>query len=123
MQAAATTGPKREPRPTSSTPATSLAPDDQASFSNFSVHLRRLRRRSLAAAGERGLPVFGSTVGSLRRTTGDSLARNEGIGSSDHRKIGRTSGKDSRKENVGLTRFNRPSDIRPSSIASLDFAE
>src|SRR5664280_1828630 len=58
MTAAATTGPKSEPRPTSSTPATNFAPVAHASFSNFVVHLSFLRRRSLAAALEMGLPSF-----------------------------------------------------------------
>src|SRR5437588_11158065 len=52
MTAAATTGPNRQPRPTSSTPATSFAPADHARFSNFCVHFNRLRRRIFAAAAE-----------------------------------------------------------------------
>src|SRR3954471_19685471 len=52
MTAAATTGPKREPRPTSSAPATMRAPVSQARFSNFNVHRRLLSNRSLAAAGD-----------------------------------------------------------------------
>src|SRR5512144_1139124 len=52
MTAAATTGPNRHPRPTSSTPATNRAPAPQASFSYFVVHFSRLSRRSLAADGE-----------------------------------------------------------------------
>src|SRR5690348_17972528 len=53
MTAAATTGPKRAPRPTSSTPATSWAPSAQASFSYFSVHLSFLSSRSLSVDIER----------------------------------------------------------------------
>src|SRR5947209_3460290 len=65
MTAAATTGPKSEPRPTSSTPATKCAPDCQAFFSKRSVQRSFLRRRSLAADGERGfwdgdLPLRGT---------------------------------------------------------------
>src|SRR6266536_3187302 len=52
MQAAAATQPKSEPRPTSSTPATSFAPVDQAAFSKRVVHFRRLSRRSLSADAE-----------------------------------------------------------------------
>src|SRR5437868_4222831 len=52
MTAAATTGPNKQPRPTSSTPATSFAPADHARFSNFCVHFSRLSRRILAAAAE-----------------------------------------------------------------------
>src|SRR5579872_1851267 len=55
MTAAATTGPKSEPRPTSSTPAIRRAPDCHAIFSNFVVQRRRLSKRSLAAAAERVL--------------------------------------------------------------------
>src|SRR5580693_7134781 len=56
MTAAATTGPNREPRPTSSTPAIRRAPACHAIFSNFVVQCRRFSRRSLAAAGERVFP-------------------------------------------------------------------
>src|SRR5450631_1719553 len=52
ITAAATTGPKREPRPTSSTPATKTAPFDHALFSYFKVQCRRLRSRSFAADAE-----------------------------------------------------------------------
>ena len=52
MTAAATTGPNSDPRPTSSTPATSVAPRAQASFSNFSVQRSFFSRRSLAADAE-----------------------------------------------------------------------
>src|SRR5215469_1329680 len=52
MTAAATTGPKSDPRPTSSTPATSAAPEPHASFSYFRVQRRRFSRRNFAAEGE-----------------------------------------------------------------------
>src|SRR5438270_5295211 len=48
MTAAATTGPKRAPRPTSSTPATSCAPSAQASFSYLRVHLSFFSSRSFS---------------------------------------------------------------------------
>src|SRR5579862_9303727 len=59
MTAPATTGPKSDPRPTSSTPATSVAPEAQASFSYFRVHFSRLSRRILSVPGEYGSPVAG----------------------------------------------------------------
>src|SRR6266576_4054349 len=59
MTAAATTGPKSDPRPTSSAPATSFAPVAQARFSNLRVQRSLFSRRSFAAAGERP-GVFGS---------------------------------------------------------------
>src|SRR5580658_9225252 len=65
MTAAATTGPNKEPRPTSSTPAIRRAPDCHPSFSNFSVQRRRLSSRSLAAAGD---SVFSRTSLSLGDT-------------------------------------------------------
>src|SRR5271155_2106959 len=68
MTAAATTGPNKEPRPTSSTPAINRAPDCHASFSNFSVQRRRFSRRSLAAAGD---SVFSRTSLSLGDTFED----------------------------------------------------
>src|SRR6202166_3632349 len=52
MTAAATTGPKSDPRPTSSTPAISCAPETQASFSNLRVQRRRFSKRSFAAEAE-----------------------------------------------------------------------
>jgi len=52
MTAAATTAPKSEPRPTSSTPATRRAPVAHAFFSNFNVQRSRFSRRNLAAEGE-----------------------------------------------------------------------
>src|SRR5208282_592733 len=52
MTAAATTGPNSEPRPTSSTPATCMAPVAHARFSNFSVQRSFFRSRSLAAEAE-----------------------------------------------------------------------
>src|SRR6476660_5780600 len=55
MTAPATTGPKSDPRTTSSTPATSLAPDAHASFSYLSVQRSRLSRRSLAVSREPSL--------------------------------------------------------------------
>ena len=60
ITAAATTGPNSEPRPTSSTPATSVAPLAQASFSNLSVQRSvfskpQLRRRHRNALGFRYL--------------------------------------------------------------------
>src|SRR6478672_10380456 len=58
MTAAATTGPNNDPRPTSSTPATSFAPDAQAFFSNPVVQRSRLSRRIFSAALER-VPDFG----------------------------------------------------------------
>ena len=54
MTAAATTGPNREPRPTSSTPATKRAPHCHALFSYRSVHRSLLSRRSFAVAAETG---------------------------------------------------------------------
>src|SRR5580704_6983463 len=54
MTAAATTGPNSEPRPTSSTPATSFAPDAQADFSYFNVHFSLFSSRSLSVALETG---------------------------------------------------------------------
>src|SRR5438132_13278907 len=52
MTAAATTGPNSDPRPTSSTPATYVAPAAQARFSNLRVQRNFFRRRSLAVAAE-----------------------------------------------------------------------
>jgi hypothetical protein len=52
ITAAATTGPKSDPRPTSSIPATSVAPVAQASFSNFRVQRSLFNKRSLAAEAE-----------------------------------------------------------------------
>src|SRR5579872_4129881 len=49
ITAAATTHPNSEPRPTSSTPATSFAPDSHARFSYRNVHRSLFSRRSLAA--------------------------------------------------------------------------
>src|SRR5437879_13319272 len=54
ITAAATTGPNREPRPTSSTPATKRAPHAHALFSYLSVHRSLLSRRSFAVAAETG---------------------------------------------------------------------
>src|ERR1035438_8267844 len=53
ITAAATTGPNSDPRPTSSTPATSVAPAAQARFSNLSVQRSFFSSRNLAAEGER----------------------------------------------------------------------
>jgi len=50
--AAATTGPNSEPRPTSSTPATSLAPACQACFSKRCVQRSLFSRRIFSAEGE-----------------------------------------------------------------------
>src|SRR5580658_8609033 len=58
MTAAATTGPKRDPRPTSSTPATSSAPDSHARFSNLRVQRSFFNRRSLAAEAEMPFNFF-----------------------------------------------------------------
>src|SRR3981081_3561084 len=52
MTAAATTGPNSDPRPTSSTPATSCAPAAQARFSNFSVQRSFFSKRNFAVAAE-----------------------------------------------------------------------
>src|SRR5437660_3705345 len=52
MTAAATTGPNSDPRPTSSTPATCVAPAAQARFSNLRVQRNFFRRRSLMVAAE-----------------------------------------------------------------------
>src|ERR1700694_3746066 len=52
MTAAATTGPNSDPRPTSSTPATSCAPAAQARFSNLRVHRSFFSKRNLAAEAE-----------------------------------------------------------------------
>src|SRR5580704_14064164 len=52
MTAAATTGPNSDPRPTSSTPATSCAPEAHARFSNFRVQRSFFSKRSLAAEAE-----------------------------------------------------------------------
>src|SRR5438067_525006 len=52
MTAAATTGPNNDPRPTSSTPATSVAPEPHASFSYLRVQWRRFSRRSFMADAE-----------------------------------------------------------------------
>src|ERR1700688_5029062 len=52
MTAPATTGPKSDPRPTSSTPAINCAPDTQASFSNLRVQRRRFSKRIFAAEAE-----------------------------------------------------------------------
>src|SRR6266496_1324592 len=68
MTAAATTGPNSDPRPTSSTPATSVAPDAHASFSYFTVQRRLFNSRSFAAAGE----SFFSAI--TRIVTGNTLA-------------------------------------------------
>src|SRR5260370_14691791 len=54
MTARATTGPKSEPRPTSSTPATMIAPVAQARFSWRKVQCNFFSRRNLAAEGESG---------------------------------------------------------------------
>src|SRR6266853_2269902 len=60
MTAAATTGPNSDPRPTSSTPATSCAPAAQARFSNLRVQRSFFSRRNLAAEAEipSGFEVF-----------------------------------------------------------------
>src|SRR5580704_7168416 len=58
MTAAATTGPKSDPRPTSSTPATSSVPDSHARFSNLRVQRSFFNRRSLAAEAEMPFNVF-----------------------------------------------------------------
>src|SRR4051812_15520415 len=59
MTAPATTGPKSDPRPTSSTPAMSFAPEDQASFSYLVVQWSLLSRRSFRADLERDFsPLF-----------------------------------------------------------------
>src|SRR3981081_3367508 len=52
MTAAATTGPKSDPRPTSSTPATYVAPAVQARFSNLRVQRSFFSKRNLAAEAE-----------------------------------------------------------------------
>src|ERR1700686_4303748 len=52
MTAAATTGPNNDPRPTSSTPATCVAPAVQARFSNLRVQRNFLSKRNLAVAAE-----------------------------------------------------------------------
>src|ERR1700676_3401787 len=52
MTAAATTGPNSDPRPTSSTPATSCAPAAQARFSNLRVQRSFFSKRNLAAEAE-----------------------------------------------------------------------
>src|ERR1035438_3938375 len=52
MTAAATTGPNNEPRPTSSTPATCVAPAAQARFSNLSVQRSFFSSRNLAVEAE-----------------------------------------------------------------------
>src|SRR6202047_4352783 len=52
MTAAATTGPNSDPRPTSSTPATSCAPAAHARFSNLRVHRSFFSKRNLAAEAE-----------------------------------------------------------------------
>src|ERR1700686_115392 len=52
MTAAATTGPKSDPRPPSSTPAISCAPEIEASFSNLRVQRRRFSKRIFAAEAE-----------------------------------------------------------------------
>src|SRR5579883_708770 len=49
MTAPATTGPKRAPCPTSSTPATSCAPPVQSSRSNLVVHFSRFSKRNFSA--------------------------------------------------------------------------
>src|ERR1039458_673318 len=67
MTAAATTGPNKEPRPTSSTPAIKRAPSRHAIFSNFSVQCRRLSRRSLAAEGERVLSRASLNLADMNR--------------------------------------------------------
>src|SRR5580692_6573329 len=54
MTAAATTQPNSDPRPTSSTPATSRAPDAQALFSYRNVQRSFLSSRSLAADADSG---------------------------------------------------------------------
>src|SRR5574341_348195 len=53
MTAAATTGPKSEPRPASSTPATERAPVAQALRSKLRVQRSFFKKRSFLAAGER----------------------------------------------------------------------
>src|SRR5580700_3027562 len=52
IPAAATTGPNSDPRPTSSTPATSCAPAAHARFSNLRVHRSFFSKRNLAAEAE-----------------------------------------------------------------------
>src|SRR5277367_2955555 len=61
ITAAATTGPKSDPRPTSSTPATKVAPAAQARFSNLRVQRRLFSSRNFAADAEilSALEVFG----------------------------------------------------------------
>src|SRR6266851_981539 len=63
MTAPATTGPKSEPRPTSSTPATMVAPVAHARFSWRRVHRSFFSKRNLAAEGERGRPGDCSVTG------------------------------------------------------------
>src|SRR6266481_5254968 len=60
MTAAATTGPNSDPRPTSSTPATCVAPAAQARFSNFSVQRSFFSKRNFAVAAgtPSGFDVF-----------------------------------------------------------------
>src|SRR3954470_15842308 len=71
MTAAATTGPKRAPRPTSSTPATSCAPSAQASFSYLRVHLSFFRSRSFSVDIDRcSSPGFSSFRYFLARLDG-----------------------------------------------------
>src|SRR6202795_2168844 len=52
MTAPATTGPNSDPRPTSSTPATSCAPSAHARFSNLRVQRSFFSKRNLAAEAE-----------------------------------------------------------------------
>jgi len=69
MQAAATTQPKSDPLPTSSTPAITLAPFSRAAFSNFVVQCRLFSSRNLAAEAEiASVEPFDPSVW-VRRTT------------------------------------------------------
>src|SRR5208282_4571836 len=84
ITAAATTGPNSDPRPTSSTPATSVAPAAQASFSNLSVQRSFFNKRNFAAEAESlsALEVFAvradldtESAKHLRRRIGEKQAQ------------------------------------------------
>src|SRR5271165_143979 len=63
MTAAATTGPKRAPRPTSSTPAIQVAPCNRAAFSNLLPQTSERSMRSLRVAAETPSSLEGCSSG------------------------------------------------------------
>src|SRR5277367_611528 len=85
MTAAATTGPKRAPRPTSSTPAIQVAPCNRAAFSNLlpqtserSMRSFRVAAETLSSLESSSARISGSRPGSKSCAIKVSLQRNSG---------------------------------------------